>query len=282
MPVELIAVPYDSGHRGKRMGAGPLDLLEHGAAVRAGAAEVTLVEADEGWRAEVGTAFELARALAGRVRGAAERGRFPLVLAGNCASSLGTVAGLDDRGDLGILWLDAHADLNTPETTASGFLDGMALSILMGGCWRAAAATVPGFHPVDAERVALVGARDLDPAEAELLAGSAVRRVGVEEINRRGAGEAVRGAVESLKGAGARRLYLHLDLDVHDPSTGAANRYAAPGGLLPEQTAGLIAAAAPVLPLAAAALTAYDPAFSHDGRARRTALDLLETIAGLV
>lgn len=278
MSVELIAVPYDSGQRGVRMGAGPLDLLEHGAAARAGAAEAALVEADPGWRAEVATAFQLAGRIADRVRAALERGRFPLVLAGNCASAVGTVAGLGPDG-LGVLWLDAHADLNTPETSTSGFLDGMALSIVSGRCWRAAAAGVPGFRSLPEERIALVGARDLDPAEAEFLAASRIRRVTSGEAARDD--EAIGAAVQAMAGAGARRLYLHLDLDVHDPSAGAANRFAAPGGLLPARTAGLIAAAAGILPLAGAAITAFDPAADPSGRARAAALDLIGAIAGL-
>jgi arginase len=277
-PIELLVVPYDSGHRGLRLGAGPLDLLAHGAEARAGAPPASMVEASEGFRAEGGTGFDLNRRLAEVVRGYVERGALPVVLAGNCATSLGTVAGLAAAGEtVGILWLDAHGDLNTPETTRSAFLDGMALSIVMGRCWRAAAESVPGFVAVPEERVALLGARDLDPEEAAFLQDSGVTRVTVEQVRADDA-RAVTEAVSRLREAGATRLYLHLDMDVHDSAAVIANAYATPDGILPEESISVIRHAAAALPLGAVAITAYDPAASGDGSARGVALRLLEAI----
>jgi len=271
-PVRLIAVPYDSGHRGLRMGAGPLDLLAHGAAERAGA-PTTVIEARNPWRSEVGTSFELAGLLAGAVEAACSDGALPLVLAGNCSTSLGTLAGLGP-GDAGILWLDAHADLNTPETTPSGFLDGMALAIATGRCWRGMASTIPGFRPIADERVALLGTRDLDPPEAAVLEGSAMRVVRAADVT-----AGLPDALEGLRAAGTRRLYLHVDLDVHDPSTCRANRYAVDGGLSLEQTLGVIRSAAESMTIAAVAITAYDPDADERGRAREVALRIVETVA---
>src|SRR5215217_3258315 len=125
------------------------------------------------WVAEIGAAVDLDRQLANAVAAARARGAFPLTLAGNCISSVGTVAGLG-AGPTGVLWFDAHGDFNTPETTIGGFLDGMALATVVGRCWTSLAAGVPGFVPVAEENVVLVGARDLDPAEAALLAASGV------------------------------------------------------------------------------------------------------------
>src|SRR5687767_4289522 len=84
------------------------------------------------WRAEIKTTFELYRALADRVR---EANDFPVVFSGNCGASIGTAAGLGTE-DLAVLWFDAHGDYNTPDTTESGFLDGMCLGILTGRCWK--------------------------------------------------------------------------------------------------------------------------------------------------
>ena len=72
--------------------------------------------------------------------------RFPLVLAGNCNAAVGVVAGLGPGA--AVLWCDAHADFNTPETTTGGFLDGMGLATVTGRCWTSMAARVPGFVPV--------------------------------------------------------------------------------------------------------------------------------------
>jgi arginase len=83
--------------------------------------------------------------------------RFPLVLGGNCGVALGVVAGLG--GDARVVWADAHGDFNTPETTLGGFLDGMGLATLTGGCWTAITATIPGFAAVPDDHVWLLGAR---------------------------------------------------------------------------------------------------------------------------
>ncbi|HEX5725024.1 MAG TPA: arginase family protein [Longimicrobiaceae bacterium] len=283
MRVDLILVPYDSGHRGLRMGRGPLRLLESGAAerLRAAGAEVreVTIEARPGFGTEVGTAFELARALALAVRSARARGSFPLVLSGNCNASVGIVAGLG-APDTGVVWLDAHGDLNTPETTASGFLDGMALATLTGRCWRTLAASVDGFQPVPDERVVLVGGRDLDPPEAELLASSRIAHVREAAVRAQGVDGALAPALERLA-ARAGRAYVHLDLDVHDPAEGAANHYAVAGGLSAAEVRDSLGAVARRLSLAAVALTAFDPDHDPDGRMEAVALDLVAHAASL-
>jgi len=90
--------------------------------------------------------FALHGLLSEAVQEAVAQDHFPLILAGNCSSTVGTVSGLDKEG-LGVVWLDAHGDYNTPETTTTGFLDGMALSVLTGMCWERMAEGVPGFEP---------------------------------------------------------------------------------------------------------------------------------------
>ena len=93
------------------------------------------------FQAENETAFELMGAIAAEVARATADGELPIVLAGNCTSSVGTVAGLGSAR-VGVVWFDSHGDFNTPETTTTGFLDGMAVAILTGHCWRQAAGRV--------------------------------------------------------------------------------------------------------------------------------------------
>ena len=100
--------------------------------------------------AEIARVIELDRRLSHRVRAARGRGAFPLVLASNCNSCLGSVAGIGSHG-LGVVWVDAHADFYTPEDNLSGFFDVMELSILAGTGWAALREAIPGFGPV-AER----------------------------------------------------------------------------------------------------------------------------------
>jgi arginase len=127
----------------------------------------------------------------------------PVIIAGDCSASLGVLAGLQGSAhDLGIVWFDAHGDFNTEQTTTSGYLGGLPLALAVGiGTPR-----LPrlGLRPVPAGQALLVDARDLDPAEAELLASSDVRRALTTTLT------------EHDLPTGS--LYLHIDVDVCDPA----------------------------------------------------------------
>ncbi|MDQ3697504.1 MAG: arginase family protein, partial [Gemmatimonadota bacterium] len=270
MNIDIFLAPYDSAQRGTRMGAGPERLIAAGLPAhlerqghRIGC---TVLDPPTGsWRAEIRTAFELATALAAHVRASRERGHFPLVLAGNCFAALGVVAGLG--AGTGVLWCDAHGDFNTPETTTGGFLDGMALAALTGRCWTAMAGQVPGFAPVPEAHVWLLGSRDLDPLEAEALQHSRVRRVPAAAIDA-GLGDSVRHEL-----VGPERLYLHLDLDVLDPSEGQANEYAVAGGVSAAALQAAFRTLGERARPAALTISAYDPAYDVDGRVCRAAFE---------
>jgi arginase len=275
MDIDLLLVPYDSARRSERMGAGPQALVDAGLQAQLEqrghrVRRVVIEPPAASWRAEIRTAFELAAALAAAVREARAAQRFPLVLAGNCGAALGVTAGLG--ADTPVLGADAHADFNTPETTVGGFLDGMALAALTGRCWAALAARIPGFAPIAEDHVWLLGARDLDPGEAEALGRSAVRRVSAGALGAEAAGAL---AQELRRGAPP---YLHLDLDVLDPSEGRANEYAAPGGVSAAALLDFCGALGRHAPPAAATVSAYDPAVDADGRVCRAALAAVDAL----
>jgi arginase len=220
---------------------------------------------------EVAAAFSLMVQVGRAVAAAREAGRLPLVLSGNCSvAAMGAVSGLEDR--TAVIWFDAHGDLNTPETTTSGFFDGMALSLALGRCWTGMAARIPGFQPVSPSDVALVGVRDLDPAERAFLGRDGVRAIAADELR------------ESLPVflASVRRhvvsAYVHVDLDVLDPSEGRVNAYAAAGGLTVDDVIWTIRQVIAGVPLGALALTAYDPAYDVDGRVLDGALRIVELV----
>ena len=280
MRIHLIAVPFDSARRGERMGAGPGRLLDAGLAdrLRNDGHDVYEAHVDPphtSWRAEIRTAFDLAHGVSDAVRRARAADALPMVLSGNCGpAALGCVAGLE--GACSILWFDAHADMNTPETTISGFLDGMALAAATGRCWRTLASRVPGFAAVRDEAVILAGARDLDPPEVASLAASAIRRIPPGEL-RDALPEALRRAAVA-----ARPAYLHLDLDVLDPSGGRLNAYAAPGGLSRADLEWAIHTIAGTVAVRAVALSSLDPDADPAGRGVDAALALALSTAGAV
>jgi len=279
MEIQLLAVPYDSGNRGVRMGAGPEALLTAGLqqALRAAGHTVHVKIAElppHSWNAEIQTGFELMRMLSSAVRDARAANRFPIVLAGNCNTAIGTVAGLG-ADSTGIVWFDAHADFNTPETTTSGFLDGTALAILTGRCWTQLAATVPDFQPVADQRVCLVGTRDIDSLEGGLLDES-----GVEVVSPRQIRSTLRQTLSSIN-EHVENAYVHLDLDVLDSGVAAANKFAVSGGLTLSDMDYALSEIAQALRITGVALTAYDPAADSDGAAAAAAIRLLCAAATL-
>jgi len=161
---------------------------------------------------------------------AAEAGRAgrPVVVSGDCTTALGTMSGLQRAGvQAGIVWFDAHGDVQTLETTTSGYLGGLPLRLLMGYRPELIAARL-GLRAVPEHQVALVDARDLDPPEVSYLAGAQVRRSEVGELDAAG-----------LPGG---PLYVHLDLDVIDSGQLPGLRFPAPGGPSPAQVTGALSA----------------------------------------
>jgi arginase len=236
--VTLIAVPYHLGRKDVGLAKGVPVLVE----ALGGRGVTVAYQAD--FMNEVSASMGVIRELADRVRETVAGGGFPFVVAGNCNSSLGTVGGLG--GEVGVVWFDAHADFNTPDTTETGFFDGFGLAMLTGSGWpklREGLPTIPEGH------VVLVGARDIDSGERKRLSASDVQAVSVTELEP--ALDELRSRVDSV--------YVHVDLDVLDPSVGRANWYAVEGGPQLDELADAIDAICERFTIRAAALTAYAP-----------------------
>jgi arginase len=283
MRTQIIQVPYDSGYQNYRMGRGP------GHIVRRLKAEMNFpvdaqgadgVEVQDCFALEVGTSFAVARELAEKVRDATGRGAFPLVLAGNCISCIGTLAGLGDPPPA-IIWLDAHGDFNTPETTISGFLDGMALATAVGRCWGKLAATVPGFRPAPETQVVLLGVRDFDVDERALLDRSAVSLIDAQRIRKDGLRAVLEPLLPKIQ-AHTDRAYLHIDLDVLDPAEARVNHFAPTGGLTLAELLEIVSLIREHFALAATAITAYDPEYDEGEKAVKAAVDVIRELAKLV
>jgi arginase len=262
--LDVIAWPYHGGLADVSMGLGASVLatderFREGLAAAGWQTRVVRVPPVDETLPEIARIFELARRLAQRVAAARDRHAFALVLGGNCVSCLGTTAGVAGGKDLGVVWLDAHADFDTPEDNLSGFTDVMGLAILTGSCWRALRETIPGFLVVEESRVVLAGTRDLEPYQRDRLSASQVHVIpGALAADARDVAlDVLRERVE--------RVYLHVDLDVLDSSIGRANPYAAPGGPDLDAVLAAIEATFARFDVAAAAITAYDPRVDDSG-----------------
>jgi arginase len=276
--LRLIASPYHDGLESVDRGRGPSQLLDcaHASGVLDALGRPVSVEIAapvDPATPEAARVFALSRRLAERVRSAVADGAFPIVLAGDCNSCLGTVAGCGTNG-LGVVWFDAHADFDDPDDSQSGSLDAMGLAMLTGRGWHALRETVPGLAPIDEDRVVLVAVRDLEPAQRDRLRVSRIR-----SLEGNGFSDAdLRVVLDDLHDRAAR-VYLHIDLDSLDPSEGTANQYSAPGGLSCAQLTAAVADVFDRFEVVAASITAYNPGSDTDGRMATTATRVLAAVA---
>jgi arginase len=235
--VEIIVVPYDVERDDTPSARGPRELVARGLPAgleRLGwgthVTEVPL-RRHQGTKAE--KVAEIGRNAARAVALAHSEGRFPLVLSGGCLIAVGVVTGLQRTGrELRLVWIDAHGDFNTPESTPSGYWDGMALAAACGRSLPEVYKTVE-LRPVYFRNVVHLAGRNFDPPEVEDFRRLNVRVVPPAEV---GSDECLRLLADDARepggsaNAGRRDLYLHVDLDGLDPADAPAVRYPCPGG----------------------------------------------------
>ncbi len=191
----------------------------------------------------------------GQIDDALAAGDTPVLLAADCAVSVTTLpAVIRNRPEARILWLDAHGDYNTPDTSGSGYLGGMCLAAATGEWDAGLGETLP------AERVVLAGIRDLDPGERELLEGSAATVIGASPV------ETLVAVKNALEGA---PIFVHYDLDVIDPEHFPA-AVPAPGGLHPDKLYDLMDSVLEDSELLGLEITAFEVPDDEDARAVAT------------
>jgi arginase len=172
------------------------------------------------------TCERIARAVARAVGG----GRTPIVLGGDHSIALGSVGGMASvHGAGAVLWLDAHGDLNTPETSPSGNVHGMPLGAALGRAPEVFASDAWPMPALDPERVVLLGVRSLDDGERDFVRERRIAVYTMSEIDRRGVEPVVREALERVEGAPF--VHLSLDMDVVDPEVAPGVGTPVRGGL---------------------------------------------------
>jgi arginase len=159
---------------------------------------------------------DMAENLAALAADRVKEGWFPLVLGGDHSVSLGSVAGSATDRTAGIIWIDAHGDFNTAESSPSGNIHGMVLAALVGhGDSRLINVGYPGAK-VDPGNVALIGVRSLDAGERSLLKSCSIKVFTMHDVDRLGLPQVIAEATE-IAGQGVDGIHLSLDLDVVDP-----------------------------------------------------------------
>jgi arginase len=286
MRVDLVTVPYRYDERGEGLGAGPDALLAAGLPelLRDAGVELTgphEAHLDPALREEGRTALNIGRLGADTARlvaTARRNGDGALVLAGDDTAAIGVVSGLKQAAGadaaIGVVWIDAHGDFNTPETSFSGILAGMPVAILAGlagPLWRDAAGLAT---PVETEQIILAGTRELDEKEEALIRSTDVQVVPASDLCD---GDDFARAIDRL----VRRcalIYLHVDLDVLDPRFVPSASTPSANGLSIEE---LVTAMAKVLQtgkVAAVAISSLNP--GAGARGERSVASAMKTIEG--
>lgn len=247
MDIDITNVHLDlgAGRRGTDMGPGAMHVAglsgklerlgHHVATVDSLAVTSEAADAGDPRARYLAVITEICRTLADRVEASCEAGRLPLVIGGDHAQAIGTISGMSRyykrRGQrLGVVWVDAHTDMNTPETTPSGNIHGMPLAVLLGHGppeLVALAGETPALNPAD---VVVIGARDVDPSEIPLVRQTGIGVYPMSELDDRTVTVCVAEAVERVTRE-TEGIHLSFDLDGVDPDHAPGVGTPVPGGL---------------------------------------------------
>ncbi|HNA90394.1 MAG TPA: arginase [Anaerolineales bacterium] len=173
----------------------------------------------------------MSRRVAGAVATSVQAGNFPLIIGGDHSLSIGSVRGAARNRKIGVIWLDAHADFNTAETTPSGNIHGMSLAILAGlGDPSLVQLWDESIPVIDPKKIAIVGARDLDEGEKVNLQDAGAMVMSMEQIDRYGMVTCLEKAIERVS-RDVDGIFLSLDLDSLDPAHAPGVGTPVPAGL---------------------------------------------------
>jgi arginase len=284
MKIRVFELPYDSGYLHERMGNGPAALMDAGLInrlrFRGHDVSIRRIRHTEQPATEIKAAFALAGELSREVEKARDDKHFLIVLSGNCNAALGTISGLG-TARTGVIWFDAHGEFNTPETTTSGFLDGMGLATATGHCWRRMAGSIHQFSRVPAQNIVLAGVRETEDEEQALIDKSGVQQIPASAIRERG----IRPLLAPALGVIKRRvdqLYIHFDLDVLSPTVARWNEWTPGGGLTLEHLEEALDVLAGDPPVTAIGFASHDPTLDGERsyEAARRLLDAALAVAG--
>jgi len=246
--VRIIGVPMDLGasRRGTDVGPSALRVAGLGRAIRdmgytlareedimVPAMETRSLEDSEArFRPQI---LSVCTELAGRVKELMDAGEFPLVIGGDHSIAMGTVAGVSahyrDRGeDMGLIWFDAHGDMNIPGVSPSGNIHGMPLAHLLGR-GDPDLAGILGFSPkLNPDKVVLIGIRDIDSGERKIINESGIHVFTMRDIDELGMAKVARRAMEIVTN-GTGGFHVSFDVDGCDPTVIPGSGTLVPGGV---------------------------------------------------
>lgn len=212
------------------------------------------------------------------VRHAVADGHIPLLLGGDHTLAIGSIGGSSHEHATGLIWIDAHGDFNTPQTTITGNIHGMTLALLLGDGYPDlvdVGRPAPMLRPGD---VVMIGVRDLDPEERERIRNSGITVYTMRDIDERGIGAVTREAMERLEHC--ERLHVSLDMDALDPQAAPGVGTPVPGGLTCREAQLLMELLADSGRCCALDIVEINPIIDLHNQTARLAVDLAASLFG--
>ncbi len=284
MKIALIQVPFHLDKENIGMGKGPIKFLDaridQNLKDQGHQIKVEKIQLFKQYRNQLKTIAVLNNALGKIIKKTLKEGFFPFILGGNCNTCLGTLAGFN-KPKPGIIWFDAHGDFNTPETTPSGFLDGMGLAIATGQCFQDINNIIENMHPIQEACTLLIGARDLDLGERKLLESTEVLTVNNIILKKRGITHGLLPKLMELKSQ-TQQVYLHIDIDVLDPSVAPGVDFPTSEGFLLNEMEEALMLIGDNIQIKAAALTAFNPEKDVANKTLYTGFKIINSIIKIV
>lgn len=233
----------------------------------------------------IGTVTDVCATLYETTMEALGRGHFPLVVGGDHSLAIGTVSGvsefyhLQDGAKIGMIWIDAHADLNTPQTSPSGNIHGMPLAVLLGQGFDQLKHIGGNRRKVDPKNVALIGIRTLDHEEKETVRKSGVCYYTMREIDERGMAAVMKDAI-AVATNGTAAVHLSFDIDAIDPLYAPGVSTPVTGGLSYREAHLALEMIADTRKLCSAEFVEINPITDQDHKTALLAVELAQSALG--
>lgn len=223
---------------------------------------------------------EVNEALALQIKAALDRGSFPLVLGGDHSVAIGTLAGLSQHyRSLGVIWFDAHSDLNTPDTSPSGNIHGMSLAASLGKGHDRLTRIGGALPKIQPQHTVIIGARQLDPGEKELIRAEGITCFTMHEVDRMGIARVMEEALR-LASAGTDGVHVSFDIDSVDPLEAPGTGTPVKGGLSYREAHLALELLHEAGVLVSAEMVEVNPALERDNKTARLAAELILSLLG--
>ncbi len=205
-------------------------------------------------------------------------GEIPLFIGGDHSLAIGTIGGVTSREPVGVIWIDAHGDANSPGTSPSGNIHGMPLATLLGeGFPELINIGRPGAK-LSGKDIVMIGIRDLDSEERRWLKQSGVRVYTMRDLDEKGMGTVIREALDYLGKHGS--LHVSLDMDSLDPNIAPGVGTTSPGGLSYREAQLLMEIIADTGKMISADIVEINPILDHENRTAKMAVELAASLFG--